>query len=1033
VSDLDDALNTTAPVFAPTTVTADWAELPSDISVGGVDSLRDFGQQMGPNGMEVEHSVDDGMPDAVTMTGTNDASGKFHMGLIGRPANTADVIGGWKANTSSGNGSGTTIPVSLPAGLVANDYVLVAITVNNQSGVYENVYGVGHPFGWTLLGEVSDGVGPTLTTYVFGRQHSPVLTAPDFRIVTSGSFTWASGALGVNTTALAASVVPNVPGTTGALAEAGTGTSHSGPTTTLTGRGHALGVFATPNASGPWTVSSGGTQLVQNTGGVAALQLVKSAFIPDADPITFVSSSSGSTGVAMMLNVPLMVADRPAMDAMAYFSAYDSRSPIESFERDIAPVTAQVNVISPNGPVATTVFAGQMAEITVRGREADMEAVSKTRLLLDKALALPTVFGAREACTTDWLASYLMAQGGQYPGIAPSPNTRLWAPMHGSTHPHMSGANVYPGGIFYDTARTPAGPWGLKPPNVIDGPFVKAIHAQITNARVDYIFLSCATNKWDEEVPGQITKKYDLCTQSNSVGRITFWLRGDANVATPAALVGSGLADYLFAATIITQYDISGGFNYIRFEINAARQPVVWLENGVTLTGGDLPTDGLWHFYGFAWDYANGMVKTRRDNVTWTTGPYTSVGHAMATSEQAIYDGGRRVEFTLSSRLPIAELQVEAGPTLYTDLFTRFYPTPALPSQNALYRPTEQPLQAIAESTPVSGWATLQEVAEATLSTLRVNETDNIELVPQEYYAETAQMTVLAYNVLNTSVNAGDLDISSDPTKIRNLVTVSYQDTRVDSTRISLVDITGPISIPGGKTQLTFPLDLPAAEVHGAIDPNGVTWNITLLTALQVTGVNPLPNEHFMSVNKYEDGSAVTYVGAGVKARIVNWESFTVTLEFTNTTGATYYLANNGSGIPFLRILGYPVRKVDAFSAFFDPTSAAKRRERSLVVDNNRWIQDAITANEIAGSIVTATSGPRPFMNVTVMGDPRRKPGQLVSISDSEGTRADGTWRIIYVRHAQGGAMYLQDLTLVRVGPIGYWDIGLWDDAVWGE
>lgn len=1034
MTDLDDALNTNAPVLAPPLITADWLELKPGVSVGGVDSLRDLGQQMGPEGFEVEHSFDDGLPDAVTMTGTSDASGSFGMGLVGRPANEADVLTGWRASTGSGSGSGTSITVTLPTGLRVSDYLLVAITVNNQNGIWEFNSSAEDLSAWRMLAEVSDGVGPTLTTYLFGRAYYPSMPAPDFRLNVSGSWSWVSGALGAHYTANEASVVPVWPGGDGTtLFETVTGTSHTGPTGTLTARGYVVGVFATPNASGPWTLASGGTQLVQSTGGLAALQMVKTALIDTASVNKFVSNTAGSTGVAMMVALPLLVMDRPEMDAMSYFSEYDERSPIRTFERDTALMSADVNLVSPNGVVATRVFTGQMTAISVKGREADLEGLSATRLKLDKSFTLPTVWGDREACTTDWLAGYLMAQGGQYPGIAPSPYTRFWAPMHGSMHPFMSGNNSYAGGLVYEESRIPHGPFGLRPPQVVDGPFVKGMQGMITDARTEDLFITCNTNKWDTEVPGQETDMYDFCTQQNSIGRMSFWIRGDANDATPDSLAGTGAPDYLFQASVSTYYDALGNSNLIFCQINALRQPVIYLESGFTLTGGDVPADGLWHFVGFAWDYKNGLAKVRRDNSTWSLSGFTSTGFPLAVSEEAIYAAGRRVDFYLKSRLPIADFQVEAGPTMYSELFTRFYPAPTLPSQNATYRPTNKNLAAISEAVPVQGWATLQEVAEATASAMRVDESDNIALVPMEYFGETAQMTVNSYNVLDTSVQASDLDITTDPSKIRNVVTVSYQDTRTDTNRTSLMDIMNSTPIPGGKTTMVLPLELPAAELHGAGSPLGVVWNLTKLTASQVSGGTPVPNEHFMTVNKYEDGSAVTYTGTGVTARIQTWSSSTVTIEFTNTVGSTYYLANNGSGIPALRIIGYPVRRVEAYSEFRDSSSAAKRKERSMVIPATNWIQDAVSANELAGKLINATSGPRPTMSVTAMGDPRREPGQLCSIADSEGTRADGTWRILSVKHRQSGAMYLQDLIIVRVGPTGYWDVDVWDDGVWGE
>lgn len=1027
MTDLDDALNTSAPLFAPVSVTADWAELPEGLSVGGADSLRDLGQQVGPDGFSIGHSLDDGMPDAITMTGQADASGTLEMSLAGRPPNIADILTGWNANTSNGSGSGTSITVTMPAGLVSQDYVLVAITANNTSGVYEAGFEEGDPWGWTLLAEVAD---TGFITYVFGRSHWIASPAPDFRIRTTGSWSWVVGSVGAHYTAGNSSIVPVKPGTVTTLAETVTGTGHTGPYATLPSRGYLLGVFATGNASGPWTVASGGVELVESAGGTAALQMIKSDLITTPGDYRFVSNSAGSTGVGMMINIPLIIRDRPAMDAMAYFSQFDDRSPVRDFERDTASVNAQVNVVSPAGVVATTVFQGQMADISLNGRLAQMNAVSQTRIDLDKALVLPTVYGNRENCSTDWLASWIMAHGGQYPGVAPSPQTRYWANAHGSVHANMVGGNGYSSSLVWDTGFTPTGPYGKRPPWFLDGPFFQAMFAQSKNNHVESLVFTADSRNWPTEVPGMVADRHDICSARNSVGRLTFWIRGDANDVAPAALAGG--TDLLFRAAFNVQYIDGGDINLISCRINASRQPELFLEDGLTLTGGNLPVDGLWHFVGFTWNYDTGVGHVRVDNVTWNLSGYTSASHAMAATEDSIFDAGRRIIFSTYSRLPIAELQYEAGPNLFTEQFARFYPWPAAPSMNATFIPSRQSIEAVAEPSPVQGWPILQQLAQSTLSTLRTNESDNVEMAALDYYGETAQLTVDPINVVSTDVNATDISVANDPSKIRNYVTVKFPETRVDTNRSTVLDINTALTIPVGVTELTFALDNSAAELHGAADPYNGNWDIDKLTGLQIIGTNPLPNEHFMSVNASLDGTGAVYVGTGLAATITGWTSSTVNLRFSNTSGQTKYIVNTGEGIPFIRILGYPIQQTDAYESFRDGSSVAKRRERSLNVEAP-WIQHRTVAQEHAGKIVVTASRPRAEIDVTVMGDPRRKPGQLCQLSDSEGTRAAGTWRILSVKHHGNGAQYVQDLALTGVDPVSYWDQGLWDESVWGE
>jgi hypothetical protein len=98
------------------------------------------------------------------------------------------------------------------------------------------------------------------------------------------------------------------------------------------------------------------------------------------------------------------------------------------------------------------------------------------------------------------------------------------------------------------------------------------------------------------------------------------------------------------------------------------------------------------------------------------------------------------------------------------------------------------------------------------------------------------------------------------------------------------------------------------------------------------------------------------------------------------------------------------------------------------------WIQSREVAETVANKLVTLLARPREEVRVRVLGDPRRRPGQMVTLADAEGTRAAGNWRILNVTHRGAGAMYTQDLKLVRVLPIGVWDgADGWDNASWGE
>jgi hypothetical protein len=1033
MTDVDDALNTSSPMFSPVSVQADWAELPPGVSVGGVDSLRDLGQQVGPDGYEVEQSFDDGLPDPVTMTSGNAASGNMAMSLVGRPANVADILTGWRTGTS-GFGSGTSIPVTLPSGIGSQDYVVVAIVIDNASGVYEANFEPGHPHGWSKLAEQSDG---GLTTYVFGRSHWITSPAPDFRALVSGSFSWVAGSIGPGFTAGNSSFVPVRPGKVTSSIETFTGTNHTGPYANLPSRGYLLGVFATANASGPWTVASGGIELVEGGGGVAAVQMIRTDLITLDGDYQFSSNSTGSTNTAMMFNIPLIIRDREAMDALAYFSPFNEASPVVAFDRDTAAVQANVNVVSPNGIFGTTVFKGQMADIELNGRTAEMKAVSKTRIDLDKALTLPPVFGRRQGLTTDWVASWILAQGGQYLGVAPSPQTRWWAPLHGSLAPHMENPLGYSSMLFNDVERSPTGPYGGTP-EVINGPFLTGLNAQMTHARTETLFI-VTDRAWPKEVPGMQGEFNDLLSLANSKGRMTFWVKGVAWDAAPASL--SGDPDDRPFLWNFGNHTGSAVAHIVGARIGSDRKPQIWLDSGITLTGGDIPIDNQWHFCGFVWDYANGLAHFRMDNVYWSLSGFTLSGTPLPATEASwSAQEGHYTFSNVRSRIPIAELQLEAGPNVFAEEWVRFHPTPVAPSFNATYRITGQPLEVLAETVPAQGWGLLQGLAESTLSHLRVNEADNVEMVPLSYFGEAARMAVETYNVLSTDVNAAELSpITLDPSKTRNLAAVEFQETRVDSNRTALLEINSPIRVNRGYTTITFALDVPTAEIHGAVNPYGSTWDLQKLTALQIAGTNPIQNENVMSVAANEDGSSPA-TGSGsissnnslVSARIMTWTTSTVTIRFKNISPWTRWIANNGTDIPFLRILGYAIRQSDAYTSSHDTSSIGARRERALTSQVD-WVHHRDVAKQWANTLLTSLSRPRPEVTVSVMGDPRRQPGQLVELTDSLGSRAAGTWRILKVNHRGNGPMFIQELKLARVSPIGIWDESNWDEAVWGE
>jgi hypothetical protein len=787
--------------------------------------------------------------------------------------------------------------------------------------------------------------------------------------------------------------------------------------------------------------------------------MIASSALSNPGNIVPTANTNLATAIVGMVSFALEVFDRPTMDSRSYFSPFNKQSPVYGFDRDTADTQLTFNVITPNGPVGTVIHTGQMADITIKDRQAEMQAISKTRIDLDKSLTLPVVFGNRENCSIDWLATWAMARGGQWAGPAPGALTRWWAPLYGSTHAHLESIYAYNGALNWTKAAFDetgvSGPYGQRPPSVVPGPFLTGMFACQTAERTEEIFLNMARLDLvdPEGLPTYYDNgydswqlNYDQFSQASSAGRITFWIRGDPHVDAPAYLPSGD--------NLLMRYNLyclapGGGFlGWVIITIRSSdRQLNVFMGSdaggGGSLTfasQGPIPTDGSWNFVGVAWDYAAGTVRCKINgngesmNSYWATNGFND--GPIPTTDAAHIKAGGSITNYFKAHLPVSDIQVESGAPAYGNPWTRHYPPDrsinnSYEGSNAIMRPTYQPIQAVAVPTPVKGWELLTSLARASMSAYRVNEEDNFEFLPLSYFGEPEQLT--SSLVADTEVNAQDLDVNADPSKTRNVVTVKFDETRVATWYGPVLTITSAIEVPRGTSRMTFALDVPAVEIHRQSAPFTGDWVLTNLTAAQIAAPNTIPTDkHYFSVNMSQDGNGLVAAANSVTAKIIYADASTVTLEFTNKMSKVGWISNNGTEVPFLRILGYAVTTTEGYITARDEGSLGARRERALDAEMP-WIQDRESATMLTQLLVTALAQPRPEVNIVVMGDPRRKPGQLVTLKDSQGTQADGTWRVMAVKHNGDGPQYTQNLQLTRVPPVGVWDQTNWDESIWSE
>lgn len=1050
---LDDALNSSSIVWGTHALYAYWREIDNGDIATNIDSPSNLTEQL-TGVATIDHSLDDGLPDSVTMTSGNDASGSLSAGLNGRPGLTY-FNSGYRAtvagNTATGfYSAGTTLTGPIPSNVQRGDYLVTALLTDNVTAIPIQSGDVDPKDAWAYLGNVISS-GNILQLY--GARYYPGRAA--LKIQGANSFNY-----NIGTMAFWGTNVNGIPlayriGKVATFSETTSQTAHSVASTIDDGRSYQLSAWGCGSSVGTWTAgATAGTKFVEQTGNGLDLMFAVSP-LRDTGVTTLTSSTASATSSAVAIAVVLHPFPRPMMDAREYFSPFNKTSPVYGFDRDTASVLYTFNTLTASGVVGTGIFNGIMSDIPISGRQAEIDAVSNTRIALNTSITLPVVFSYREGCTVDWLVGWLLSRGGRYVGPAPTVYTRAWVPFYGSTHSYIESPYYY---NFAREYNTTSGTWlGWKKPTAIKGPWYGGMYAEQTATRCREVYANFIRpdlyNPNDigsfqaDTIFGKTTPQtLDVMSQTNSSGRITFWLRGDAAQAAPTYMPGS--EDFLFLF-YNNMYDTAGNtIGSIRICVGSTDRKIQ-VQMGSTAAGfsnyifsgpGALGTTGAWEFYGIWYNFATGECRmthtggTENYSNAWATDGRNVITNLPVTDLQ-----GRTLGYGQSvyarSHVPIADFMWDViPPGSYSSATWANWTTPVTPGATVITRPTLQWIQAVANPNPVTAWDTIADLAQAVFAMYRANEDDKFEFLPPSYFGETSQLT--ASSVADVSLNAQDLGVTLDPSKSRNLVTIQFAETAVTTNVTAILTVSQSTPIPPGLTLMTFTLDQLAAEIHGQSNPFGSSslWNIYNLYADQITNAQmPTGIYHYMSVNTAADGTGTVLPATKVSGTIITGDAATITIQFNNRTGATTYLANNGTEIPFMCLLGYAVTTNDGYVTARDGGSIGVRQDRGLSTDIE-WIQDRATATDATMLLVTMLARPRAEVTVRVVGDPRRRPGQLVTIKDSAGTRAAGTWRILSVTHNISGAQYVQDLSLVFVGPILNWDdtTTTWDNSIWG-
>jgi hypothetical protein len=194
----------------------------------------------------------------------------------------------------------------------------------------------------------------------------------------------------------------------------------------------------------------------------------------------------------------------------------------------------------------------------------------------------------------------------------------------------------------------------------------------------------------------------------------------------------------------------------------------------------------------------------------------------------------------------------------------------------------------------------------------------------------------------------------------------------------------------------------------------------------------PPTNENGVWINTASDGSGTYLDTSSVDITLIAYTSTDANIEFDNKTPSTVYLVNDfEDDIPYLVLSGKAVRSYSRSVTVSDPGLA--RRERTLTAQMDAMCTPE-NARRLASAILFWTRVPRPQAKLSVLGDPRRQPGDRYTLADVEGSEISGEWLAVAITHERSGGQYTQDIVLKEAPKLATWDgtVG-WDEGVWSE
>lgn len=700
----------------------------------------------------------------------------------------------------------------------------------------------------------------------------------------------------------------------------------------------------------------------------------------------------------------------------AYWSQFRTDAPLAVYPRDVAPMTVDTNIVAKDGLRPTRIFTGQMADMPADGTAVKVQATSSTLRKLQKLVQPPPIWGEERGLTGTWPVSWSLAQCGVYASPPPRAGCIYWAPMHGSLYPFINADE--PNDEFHQSVRRRSLVTATSQlrPTFVPGPFVSGAYAHVDS------------QQWIRTDNNFIAFRYgtDVLSQRGNTCRLEFWIRTDKDLDL------SNPPGTPFFGTWLTWLDLQGPSGMrITMGVDTLFRPFIDVNDGFNhqiFPGNQkLPQDGAWHFVGLAYTFSSSKIWMKVDDFpTYSLVP-TQAFFSNNLPAKDDWTTGSGPQF--SSYAPVAEVQVtggvgsrpdglSAGDTRWINDRNYWEPVDA----GATIRPSVNVNPgALVEMQPRRAIELISEWAQGELAQTGFDAADRFLYLPMPYWVEPAQQAQV--ETITTEDNLAELNVRNDVTRVRNSVAVQYNLTRVDNNAYDqLVGSQYTAALPQGTTTLTFSLEKPAVYV---------SQTVQLLQPADFTALPPIAC--WVSLNDAPDGSGGSYAtSSDVEAKVIFYNAGTVVFQFRTLTGKQWYFANNGN-VPTIAAQGIPVSVSQTTEQARDPISINARGELGMVATLPA-VQDPAWARYMAAELTARLSTPRwRAEGVRVFGDPRRRPGQLVRLTDRDGSALDGLGRIQSVFHNIDGPRYEQTLTIVQAGLVAVWDQSRWNDgSVWG-